>query len=166
MESKSKIVDFMINEHGEMFNTLVQFRFQISHLHDNKIALEKFIKFKNKLTPHHDAEENLIFPKQKNPKYLRIIKVLKQQHKLIEAKVAEIENILTKQEDVFDASAKLQEILREHVKFEEKSFYPKLDNDLSEEQKNNLIQSFSESIKPKKGFFEKISGLFQKSALE
>lgn len=157
MESNTKILNFMINEHGEMYNLLVGFRFQSSNVHDEIAAAKKFEKFKEKLQPHHFAEENIVFPDFNKKEYVRMIRQLTQQHNFIEKKVKEVEKQISQKEDTFASSAKLEEMLREHIKFEEKSFYPKLDKALTDKEKNDLIKQFTKVIEPNKSLFEKIN---------
>jgi len=160
MEEKQSILQFMINEHGALYELLAGFRFQLSSAQNIPATIRNFEKFKEKLTPHHLAEENVIFNSDTKTATNQIVKVLKKEHEIIESLVKKIDLNLKENTDSFDNAANLQRILRAHLSLEEKRFYPLLDKELNEKEKEELIQKVLAITQPKKGTLQKIISFF------
>ncbi|MFA6065112.1 MAG: hemerythrin domain-containing protein [archaeon] len=160
MEEKQSILKFMIIEHGILYNLLVGFRFQSSSAQNPQAALRNFSKFKEKLTPHHFAEESIIFKMDNKITTVPIIKVLKKEHTLIEKIVEKIDQNIANNEDAEENAANLQRLLRNHLNLEEKRFYPLLDKQLNDKEKEELIQKVLSITQPKKGILQKLGSLF------
>ena len=130
---KREITNIMKEEHRKIDNYVDDF------LEKNK--KEFFNIFKENIKKHFDVEQESIFAFVEKfiGKELEEIYVLERQHKEILRKIKEIEkNLPKKQLNLIDEMAKL---IAGHIKYEEKIFYPKIDEMFDQKQKDILSLS-------------------------
>jgi len=115
---------------------------------DLEKAKKVFNKFKWTLEKHFFIEEKVIFSlynsKRSEEENQQILEILKE-HKDILFLVEQIEESLEKNEvPVFD---ELNQDLIAHANFEDEFLYPRLDEELSEEQKQIILERSEEVIR-------------------
>ena len=145
---EKSILKIMIQEHNRINNMLMEFEKQTQ---DNlEKSKEIFIKFKLNLEKHFSFEEKFIFSiytaktREKDSDIYNIIFDLIREHKDMKKLSVDIENAVTnnKNPDISD----MIKISTHHIKTENEIFYPKLDKELTEEQKQEIIFSAQEII--------------------
>ena len=135
MGKELSLLNFMVLEHGTMCELLVKFRFQIDHIRNEDVALRAFNNFKEKEQEHVFIEENVVFDFNKDIKKIKVLDVIKKQHKAILKLIEKIDEDLKNKSDVVANAQQLQELMKIHVRLEEEKFYPVLDKELKEHQK-------------------------------
>ncbi len=136
------IKELMLEEHKKIENFLK--KFQGSLKADNETLEKQFDEFKRELESHFTLEEKAIFDIYNNliGEEVEDIFKLMQEHGnilgMIERMKKEIEN--REKPNVDD----LKQNLIEHADFENQTFYPKLDKELSENQKQEIITKINE----------------------
>jgi len=136
------ITFLMINEHKkirEIFN-----KFEREQNSEKKEGL--YNKFKWAIEKHLFVEEKAIFTFSQNisGRIVSDIFRLMDEHGDILNLIKDIEyNLDKKIEPVF---SELKEILKNHEKFEEETFYPELDKMLNNQQKAELIERIKEVV--------------------
>ena len=128
----------MLEEHEKINNLLLNLE------ENNELTSEKFLELKRELGLHFALEEKAIF-------YLY--------NKIRNNEVEEIFDLMQEHGDILiilksieqDLESKLKpnlngliELLSKHTNFENAVFYPKLDKDLNEEQKADMLNKINE----------------------
>jgi len=128
---KERISSFMKKEHGRMIALLSKVKTSKSE----KI----FSQFKELKEKHVYAEEKAIFIFYREGKRSVLADVLSQ-HEAIKDESDKVENLLNKKE--FDKELKkLMELMKKHVAFEDREFYPRLDNELDGEEQKKMLEN-------------------------
>lgn len=132
------ITNLMLEEHEKINNLLLNLE------ENNELTSEKFLELKRELGLHFALEEKAIF-------YLY--------NKIRNNEVEEIFDLMQEHGDILiilksieqDLESKLKpnlngliELLSKHTNFENAVFYPKLDKDLNEEQKADMLNKINE----------------------
>jgi len=130
------ITEIMMQEHGKIDAMIEEL--------EKDLSKEKFDKFKWNLEKHFFVEEKVIFSVASQEDSEDAFKILKE-HKDILFQVKKIEQALS-QNLKPDLSGIKKELI-DHADFEDKMFYPKLDEDLSEDLKNVVRDRAGEIIR-------------------
>ena len=143
MKKGESIKQFMVEEHGKIFVLLNDFKKNSSK--DN--AGDYFQKLKDKLEPHVFAEEKaIIILNEEGKKFKEIVTIL-QQHDEIEKLMKDIGENLSRKLDHYEENVKkVMELLKVHVVLENTKFYPKLDKELNDEQKQRVLEKLRDVI--------------------
>jgi iron-sulfur cluster repair protein YtfE (RIC family) len=139
------LTDLMVRDHGKIVKML--------HDVEQSIGMEListmkvFDTFEWELEKHMFVEEKAIFTSY-NPKNIangyRMMPKLIQQHNELFNKLQVMRKDLTWQRPV--KFEEFRELLVKHKKFEEESLYPKLDQELSVQQKEEIIKKIREIL--------------------
>ncbi len=133
----------MREEHKKIRELLEEFKQSLNNLDSKSNVI--FNKFKWSLEKHFFVEEKAIFSALIKDDDVEDIFELMQQHQKIMEKISSIEDDLD--DNIKPDISELIELLIEHSGFENDSFYPKLDDFLSTEQKKEIINRAKEIIK-------------------
>jgi len=131
------ISQLMKKEHEKINDLLEKF--------ENSPEINIFSKFKWTLEKHFFIEEKVIFSVYQscNEECEEMFDLLKQ-HKDILFLIDKIEdNLKNSKSDIED----LKNLLKAHAIFEDRVFYPKLDDELSEDQKKLILERSEEIIR-------------------
>jgi hypothetical protein len=144
-EEISKISSYMIKDHFRILSLLHSFEMNS----DNKfqIKIESFKTFKWHLEKHVFVEERAIFLSDKYDKSTEDFSLLfeiSKQHNEIMNEVTNIYQNL-KINSGFEIE-KLRDLLNKHLNFEEKIAYQKLDEIITDKEKNRIINSIRDII--------------------
>jgi len=135
----------MLGEHENILKMLDDF--QKSSNNSPKELEKTFSKFKWNLEKHFFIEEKVIFHIYNSPKEIEnfdILSLLKE-HKDILWIINSIEDDFPKN---FNSQIEeLKKILKAHATFENEYFYPRLDEELNEEQKQLILERIEEIIR-------------------
>ncbi|MEM0465623.1 MAG: hemerythrin domain-containing protein [Candidatus Pacearchaeota archaeon] len=139
------VCKIMLKDHAQIMKLLSMFERELTKNLDNSKNL--FNKFKWNLNKHFFVEEKVIFSVYESVSEednIDILKLLKE-HK-------DIYWLLNKTEDELDANkipdiSELKKLLRSHANFEDKNFYPKLDEELDDKQKAIIFDRAEEIIR-------------------
>jgi hypothetical protein len=144
MEYSSKSISkTMLKDHKKILDLIQEFEKQT----DSFKAREILEKFKWNLEKHFFMEEKVIFSVyqiENNEEDEDVINLLKE-HKDALFLIKKIEELSSKDKKADITELKL--LLINHANFENKSFYPRLDEELTEEQKQMIIERADEEIK-------------------
>lgn len=139
----------MVEQHCLLERLLSKFEKGIKQ--DYKIMIDIFDEFKWEIEKHLFIEEKAIFRflspiKEKN--YYDVIPNLINEHNSLLEMLNEIENGLTSKDinDISKSISDFKELLGKHKEFEEEKFYPDLDRDLNESQKENIAKKIKSSF--------------------
>ena len=138
MTEKYTITDLMKISHCEIERLLDKFKSNIDH--DFKVMSETFEEFKRELNTHIVIEEKTIFKffhPIKDKDYLQVIPDLIKEHDILLEMLNKVENDLAIKNDIDISDFK--KLLIKHKEFEEKVFYPKLEEEMEGSQKEDLI---------------------------
>ena len=141
---QEKIASLMLKEHGRLNSFLVDFNRLLEK--DLLLAEKALDKFKWNLEKHFFLEEKVIFDISSsiaNEEVSEIFDLMKQ-HGEIMAELKDIEKNL--QNRIKPKSEKLFSLIKEHADYEDSVFYPKLDEKLTENQKNYVVERVKEII--------------------
>lgn len=138
MADDLSIADMMIRHHYNIENLITAFNEKKEK--DTKILLDVFQRIKWEIEKHFFLEENAIFifydPKSKDDS--RIVNHILVEHETMLKKLSEIEKRLKNKESI-DLSEFTKRLIR-HKELEDSIFYPRLDSQLDNEQKNKIIE--------------------------
>jgi len=157
MKANSSMLDFMVKDHGRMYGMLSNLRMSLGRSFvnaDEKIGyLDAFMKREE---AHVYIEEVLIFEYNNDISKVVSLDVIRKQHLEIVKSVKSIKEDLLEGRDCNLGLIRLQEFMKEHLKLEEKKFYPLLDEMLSEKQREDLIRRVSAfEDRPKQGVLKR-----------
>lgn len=140
------IESLMLEEHDRLKNLLNLCLNNLSH--SPVIAEENFIKFKWNLEKHFFLEEKVIFsnPAVENTEHSEEIDDILEEHKQVLDLIKSIEEDLSGLHA--DKILYLKNILEKHSQFEDKDFYPRLDEVLNSEQKQDIIKESKKILQP------------------
>jgi len=132
------ITKLMLREHGIILGLV------------NKLKKSKsesdFAKLKAKQDNHVFAEERAIFILDKDGKrFPEIITILNQHEELTKFEDAIRDNLIH-QKDFSKELASLGELMKVHIQFEDKKFYPKLDKYLDNTEKEEIMKKLQDVI--------------------
>ncbi len=142
---KETILRFMLREHGILRDLLATFRAYSDR--NSKRAEIAFKKFKNKQKTHVFIEEKGIFNFNKKIKKISILKLIVAQHKAIEEMIKKILTDLDNEEDPTKGVIVLQASLYNHVNLEEKKLYPKIDEQITDEEREKILKKIYKILK-------------------
>ena len=132
------IKEIMDGEHLKILRLLKEFKNQLNE--DRENASKIFNNLYWNLEKHFFIEEKVIFsifslskPEKDNDGLLKLLK----EHKDILFLVERIQNDI---DDIGQESEELKETLINHVKFEDEIFYPRLDKELDELEKQLIFE--------------------------
>jgi hemerythrin superfamily protein len=134
------ITDLMIEDHCEIERLLDRFKSSIGHDFDTTGKI--FEEFRQELKRHISIEEKAIFkffnPTENEDYYNIVPDLIKEHDTLLEMLSGLKDNLVTGAKiDILD----FKKLLTKHKNFEEKFFYPKLEKDLGEAQKNSIVEN-------------------------
>jgi hemerythrin-like domain-containing protein len=134
------IEGLMLGEHARILKFLKRFEEHITPLQNLPAAKKMFQKFKWNLEKHFFLEEKSIFMIYNDMQGQEVSDIfdLMKEHGTIMAFVKNIENSLM--ENVSPDLRTLRNILIMHARFEDRVFYPRLDDELSLEQKKEIAE--------------------------
>ena len=141
---QTTISELMAEEHKKINNTLEQF--EQSEIKDYEESKKLFSIFKWNLDKHFFIEEKVIFHIyniSSEEEDFDIINLLKD-HKDILWLISKMEESL--KSNLKPSVIELKKLLLAHSKIEDKTFYPRLDKELSVEEKALIIGRFDEVI--------------------
>jgi len=145
MEETDTITRLMEKSHQELEELLGKFK---SNLLDNfELASEAFEEFKRELEKHLSIEENAIFKffnPAKDEDYNKVVPDLMKEHDLLLEMLNNVNNDLAVKKDI-DISD-FEKLLVKHKKFEEEFFYPKMEKDLEDFQRDIVIARIKEGL--------------------
>ena len=142
------LTQFMLREHGEIFELLATFRRDVNHLNDFKKAFKSLKKLRKKQENHAYGEEKAIFnfyARNKKKKYPALTKVLKQ-HEEIAKLNKKLQFELDNEKNPIETAKAQNYLLKEHVALEDREFYPFLEKELNKEQQKEIIGKFNEVV--------------------
>lgn len=143
MVKEGSIAQFMLREHGEIFVLMNDFK-----KNSNKDNAEDYYKkLKEKQQTHVLAEEKaIIILNDEGKKYKEVITIL-QQHDELEKLMRNIAEDLDRKQDNYGGNIKkFMDLMKEHVQLENIKFYPKLDKELTSNQKDTILQKLKDVI--------------------
>lgn len=146
MDEKLSILSLMVNDHNEIESLIKEFDASINKEFDDvKIAFEKF---EWKLEKHLFVEEKAIFifyePIDVSEGY-KMLPILMKQHNFILNTLKLMRKQVNKGQ-VPEGHLKLKDFLHKHKNYEEREVYPKLDEVLTNEQKQQIANRIHELI--------------------
>lgn len=137
MDSVNKL---LMKEHGNLLSYLVK----LSKEEDEEKLKEFYDNFKWTLQKHFFVEEKAIFSfyeKIKGEEVHEIFELMREHGDLLDLMKIVGEDFSKERIE------ELKDLLIKHQRFEDEVFYPKLDNDLNEEQKRELVEKIKEVIR-------------------
>ena len=144
MMEQDSILDLMVGDHAKI-EKLIQ---DLKNSSPDVLSVKKaFDNFKWEFERHLFAEEKAVFTFY-NPKSVRdygVVPGMLKDHQSLLKMLDEMEKDVTHGKRV-DLTG-FHELLTKHKSFEEDFFYPKLDKELSEEQKEGMIERINTLIK-------------------
>ncbi len=127
------ITNIMIEDHKRIENILMHLNSKIK----SKEFRENFNFFKSELEKHMIIEEKSILKTYNPEKYNQdVVKKIISEHKELIKMIKEIE----KDQNPESSFLAFSELLIEHKDFENNKLYPKLDKELTKEQKEQIFQ--------------------------
>lgn len=145
MENNMTITNLMIKSHNKLEKLLDGLK--ISTQGDFKLTGELFDEFRWELEKHIFTEEKAIFKffnLSKDEDHFEVVPNLIKDHNAFLEMLNEIENDLVIKKNL-DISG-LRNLLVKHKNFEEKTVYPKLDQELNDSQKNSILIKINNSF--------------------
>ena len=136
------IEKLMMREHADIHYLLCGFEVELSE--EIATLKEEFNKFKWALEKHFFVEEKVIFSIYSGEENMNNLDTVLKEHKdiILLIKKAE-ENLNQGHLDIFD----IKTIIEAHAAFEDDVLYPKLDEELDENQKELILDRASEIIR-------------------
>jgi hypothetical protein len=138
------ISEIMMKHHYKIDKILKFFTSELKE--DKTVNVKAFNRFRWELEKHFFLEEKAIF--QMNYSFCQdtsqMCAQLKSEHDQIIEQLDEIDTII-KLNKSLDFS-RLKDMIIEHKKFENKEFYPRLDEELSEDRKEMIIERISNPL--------------------
>jgi hemerythrin superfamily protein len=135
----------MLNDHALMHKLFIEIEKHIDR--DINSLLKSIDEFSWKVEKHYFVEEKAIFTKyeseDKNEGYSMIPMVIKQHDEILKKLQLFKKSIIHKKDFDFQG---FKEMLKNHKDFEEGNLYPKLEQELPESEKNEIIQRINEII--------------------
>lgn len=132
------ITEFMITEHGKIFSLLASFK--------RNSKQSSFNVLKSGLDRHVLAEEKaIIMLESRGKKFSEMIDII-QQHEEIEDLMKKIQKSIEDKTSHEKELKELLELMKVHVKLEDKKFYPKLDKELEGKERKMIFESLHEAI--------------------
>ncbi len=146
MSETNSILDLMVKDHCNVERLLDKLEESIDGEHD--IIKDIFYKFEWQLEKHLFVEEKAIFtlynPDDVSEGY-KMLPELTQQHNFIINKLKNWREKIRTGEKLDDFMA-FKKYLVKHREFEEEKVYPKLDQNLSDEQKMEVVNRINEIV--------------------
>jgi len=141
----TSLTDLMVTEHARIQEMLEEVN--IASYEDKMRALESFNRFKLNLEKHFMIEEKAIVQMLNNISGMEVNNTfrLMEEHGRIMAMMRKVEDDIS-QGDYSKVTA-LMSLLEEHSDFENQTFYPSLDKNLSDDRKKEIIEKVSAMIK-------------------
>ncbi len=144
MTKSKSIAEIMVKHHFKIDKLLHKFKDEIDH--GEKTLIGEFNKFKWEMEKHFFLEEKAIFQLHysENQESNKIKTQLKEEHNILRGKLNDIWEGLKNEKkiDFFE----FRKLLIEHKNFENKVFYPRLDEELDDSRKNMIIDRLKNSI--------------------
>ncbi len=142
----NKVLDVMLKDHLRLLTLLTQFeREDIENL---DLKYSKFKDLEWNLEKHFFIEEKVIFlyltPNISTVREENLYIELAKQHTRIKNQLKEVEKDIKNK--IKPNVLEIRDLLIGHQKYEEKLIYPKLDENLNEQQKNIIFEKISEII--------------------
>lgn len=141
------ILKIMLKDHLTIDSLLKLFIKQVENdFNDYKQVMQKFNRFKWNLEKHFFIEEKIIFTiySSSNPENEDLLNLLKD-HKNILWIINRIEEDL--ENKTKPKLMSLSETLRKHASFENEVFYPKLEDELSGDEKKLILDRSEEVVR-------------------
>ena len=135
---KETITGFMLKEHGILRDLLATFRSYSDR--DLKRAEDVFKKFKEKHENHIFLEEKGIFNFNREINKMDLLNIIIVQHRSMEKMMAAIWKDFDNEEDPTPDVIILQTLMRKHLDLEEKGFYPKLDKQITDQERKKILK--------------------------
>lgn len=123
---KGLISEKMLKEHGKMLSLLGDF------LKNKKDSFDKLKEIQGR---HAYAEEQAIFIFYKDKKNFKLLSTILEQHE-------QLHEYMGKMEKDSALAKKFETLMKEHIKLEDKEFYPMLDKDLLPEEQKKILTRF------------------------
>jgi hemerythrin superfamily protein len=140
------IESLMLGEHDRLKNLL---NLCLENLKHNPIvAEENFIKFKWNMEKHFFLEEKIIFsnPAVENSEHSEEVEDILEDHKQILGFIKKIEE--DKSGLHWETISELKKLVEKHAELEDEDFYPRLDEILTLEQKQEMIRESKKVLEP------------------
>jgi len=132
---EDSITEFMILEHGKIFTLLAKLK--------RKKELESFKELDSGLSRHVLAEEKAIMMlTSRGKEFPEMVEIMKE-HEQIEALVKKVGNNLENSENDLK---ELLELMKAHVRLEDKKFYPRLDKELEGKEREVIFDKLHEAL--------------------
>ena len=101
------------------------------------------LNWEEDLKQHFESEENIVLPALAGSSFdLQLISRLKEEHATIRSMVAKAASSLSSKDDIIA----FHTLLDAHIRFEEKIFFPKAEEVLSEEKLNRIGEALEEDL--------------------
>jgi hypothetical protein len=144
MTPNLSISEIMMKHHYNIDKLLKAFTTELNE--KNIVNVNTFNRFRWELEKHFFLEEKAIFQMHysSNEETNKMCTQLKTEHDHMIEQMAELDTII-KLNKSLDFN-KLKEMIIQHKKFENNEFYPRLDNELSDERKEMIIERISNPI--------------------
>jgi hemerythrin superfamily protein len=142
IKMNNKISDIMLKDHDNIEKSFVKLK---SKIEDSNFK-EIFNEFRKKLENHFIMEENAIL-KSYNPQryqYEMVQETINEHKEILRLMKRLIEEL--RDEETIDIKI-FEDMLMEHKSFEDKIVYPKLDCELNEKEKKEIIEKINEAKK-------------------
>ena len=140
------ILELMVQDHGKLIKLLTEIEKTIGK--DTVTMMRVFDSFEWALEKHLFTEEKAIFtsysPKNITTGYTMVPELIKEHNEILN-KTRILRRDLIKQKTVDFNSFK--QLLMNHKTFEEENLYPRLDQELDENQKKVIIDRLSEIVR-------------------
>jgi hemerythrin-like domain-containing protein len=137
------ILDLMIKDHGRLISLLNKVEKNSSG--DSESAIKAFDAFEWALQKHIFTEEKAIFtsyqPKNVTTGFKMLPELIKEHNEIINRLRVMRRDVLIGHSSDFTG---FKELLLRHKTFEEEELYPKIDQELSEEDKQRIIDRIQE----------------------
>jgi hemerythrin-like domain-containing protein len=142
-----KILPYMVKDHCKIEDLLDELE-EKSKNEDFDELIDVFYEFEWTLEKHVFTEEKAVFtcynPSDVSEGY-KMLPKLTEHHNFILNKLNIWRDNIRKRKPLNDVYS-LKEYLKNHREFEEEEFYPRLDKELSEKEKNRIISKISEIV--------------------
>lgn len=142
MNSEKKITNLMISHHALLETLFSVFRDNV----EKKVGDPKktLMKFKWEESKHIFTEESAIFKYNhwENKEVSELVEHLEKEHRIIMSMLSKFEENIPQKDD--GDLINLYKLLVEHRKTEEEKLYPELERELSDEDKNIIIDRINE----------------------
>jgi len=139
------ILDLMLQDHGKLIHLLSTVEKTVGS--DILTVMNAFDTFEWTLQKHFFTEEKAIFtsynPVNVQVGYKMVPELIKEHNQILNAVEVMRRDLLKQKPYSFSA---FKESLMKHKHFEEEQLYPKLDQELSQEQKNSIVSRIKEIV--------------------